>query len=378
MKFLHTADWHIGKKLHDFSLIAEQKDAFEQLEAIAVQENVDAIVIAGDLYDRTVPSEEAVKLLGQMTTNLNLKHHLPIYAINGNHDSAVRLNIGAKWFKYNNFIINTQLKDAFEPIENKDTQFFLLPYFELSLARDYFKDPSIHTMTDALKLIIKQMMVNFDANKQHVLVAHFFAAGSTHRDSETQVEVGGLDPVPLDLLAPFDYVALGHLHNKNAIHHEHIKYSGSLTKFSVSEAHDEKGFWIVDTDKPSDQMAQWYPVTPKNDIVILEDCFENLIDPQNYHQVSDDDFVAVELTDQEIIPNVMNRLREYYPKIISFKRKNGRQKTQQEHQVQIRKLAPLDLMKQFFHDATGNSLSDEQLEFAQKTLTEIEKNGELR
>ena len=116
MKFLHTADWHIGKKLHDFSLFDDQRDAFEQIEQIALREKVDAIVIAGDLYDRSVPSEDAVRLLDQMLIQLNLKDHLPVLAINGNHDSAVRLNTGSDWFKATDFYMNTKLKDAFTPV----------------------------------------------------------------------------------------------------------------------------------------------------------------------------------------------------------------------------------------------------------------------
>lgn len=374
LKFLHTADWHIGKKLHDFSLVEEQRSTFEQIEQIAKTEKVDAIVIAGDLYDRSVPSEEAVKQLNHMLIQLNLKDGFPLLAINGNHDSAIRLNAGSDWYLETNFYLKTQLKDAFDPVEIKDTQFFLLPYFEISAAREYFQDESIKTLRQAMKKIITTMQENFDPSKKHVLIAHFFAAGSSHVDSETTIEVGGLDAVPLDLMDAFDYVALGHLHSKNAVHHEKIKYSGSPVKFSVSEANDEKGVWIIDTDLPSEKMVKWIPLKMKNEIQILQESFSTLMDPKYYHQIPDDDFIAIELTDKEIIPNIMNRLREYYPKIISFKRKNGRVEFENQEQRDVKKADPLEMMQLFFEDATGHTMSTVQLDFAKQTLSQAKRN----
>lgn len=371
MKFLHTADWHIGKKLHNFSLLAEQQDAFRQIEQIAIQEKVDAIVIAGDLYDRSVPSEESVRQLNQMLIQLNLKDRIPILAINGNHDSAVRLNTGSNWFRATEFYLNTRLQNAFSPITIGDTQFFLLPYFELPVARNYFKDDEIHSLNDAMRLIVARMKEHFVENRKHVLVAHFFAAGSFHCDSETQVNVGGLDAVAPDLMNAFDYVALGHLHRKNALQHSKMKYSGSPVKFSVSEANDQKGVWIIDLDHQP--MTKWVPLTQKNDIVVLQEDFETLIDPAFYSQIDDQQYVAVQLTDKEIIPNVMNRLREFYPRIISFQRKNGRKTFNSEQQHDLKKVSPLEMLQTFYHETTGDSLSETQLQFAKETLVKVEK-----
>lgn len=375
MKFLHTADWHIGKKLHDFSLFEDQEDAFDQIEKIAIQENVDAIVIAGDLYDRSIPNEDAVRLLNRMLIKLNLTDKIPLLAISGNHDSAVRLNTGSDWFKATDFYMNTRLKDAFSPVTIKDTQFFLLPYFEITEARNFFNEEKL-SLAKAIQLIVNKMQELFEDDKKHVLIAHFFAAGSSHCDSETQVEVGGLDSVPLDLLNSFDYVALGHLHSKNALHNSKIKYSGSPVKFSVSEAKDEKGVWIVDTDQPQEKMAQWKPLIPKNDIVVLQETFETLTDPNYYRKIDDQQFVAVRLEDKEIIPNVMNRLREFYPRIISFQRQNGRKQIDQEKAREIKKLAPMELLRTFYKEITGSDLSETQSDFAQKQLTKAERGEE--
>lgn len=178
MKFLHTADWHIGKRLHEYPLVKEQHDALAQIAQIAQKEQVDAVVVAGDLYDRSLPSEEAVTLVNQALRDLNLTADLPLLVISGNHDSAVRLATGQEWFKQTKLYLHTRLSEAFTPIEFEDTQFFLLPYFELQEARNYFADESISDLTSAMKLVVAKLKTKFDPAKKQVLVAHFFAAGS--------------------------------------------------------------------------------------------------------------------------------------------------------------------------------------------------------
>lgn len=152
-----------------------------------------------------------------------------------------------------------------------------------------------------------------------------------------------------------------------------MKYSGSPVKFSVSEAQDEKGVWIVDTDQ-KDEMAKWVSLTPKNDIVVLQESFETLTSPEFYRQVDDDQFVAIRLTDKEIIPNVMNRLREFYPRIISFQRQNGRNAITQESGRKIKKLSPLEMLETFYHEATGDKLSSVQQKFAKEELAKAERS----
>ena len=247
MKFLHTADWHIGKKLHGFDLLAEQREAFKQILAIAKEEQVDAVVIAGDLYDRSVPAVEAVEIFNEMMIQMNLKEHFPVLAISGNHDSSTRLETGGPWFNQTQFHLNTRLEQAFQPIEIDNTQFYLLPYFEPIAARLYFEDETIRTIQAAMEKVVAKMQESFLPNKKQVLVSHFFVAGSEKTDSETKLTVGGLDVVPTALLEPFDYVALGHLHGKNALQAPNARYSGSPVKFSLSEMTQEKGVWLVET-----------------------------------------------------------------------------------------------------------------------------------
>lgn len=372
MRFLHTADWHIGKKLHGFDLAAEQKDAFEQIKKIAQTEKVDAIVIAGDLYDRAVASEDAVALLNGMLKELNLQAKYPLLAISGNHDSAIRLETGSDWYSATQFYLNTTFSGAFEPVTIQDTQFFLLPYFQPQLARNYFEDNSLTNLQEIMKKTVAEMETHFDPAKKHVLVAHFFAAGSSHTDSETMLEVGGLNPVPVDVLEKFDYVALGHLHDKNALKHEKIHYAGSPVKFSVSEAATQKGVWIVDTELAR---SRWVPLQPLNDIQILENSYVELTDPALYRKIPSDDYVAIKLTDRAVIDDVMNKLRRYYPRIISLSRVNGRESlmdTNDETTLRT-SLKPQELFENFFEKMTGEQPTELQNKIVQESLTELQK-----
>lgn len=317
MKFLHTADWHIGRRLHGFDLSDEQQNAFDQIEQIAQQEQVDGIIIAGDLYDRRLPAETSVAMVDEMLQKLNLTDHLPIYAISGNHDSATRLATGTPWFKATNLYLHTDLSQAFKPVEVGDTQLFLCPYFEPFDAQQYFNDESLQHLDQSFARVVAEMKQQFDPAKKHVLVAHFFAAGSSTTDSETNLTVGGLAAVPTDLLADFDYVALGHLHGKDALQLPTARYSGSPVKFSLSEASQKKGVWLVDTDQTPVQLT-FKAITPIHDVKQITGRFADLMATADDATVNHEDYVGVTLTDRQPIPNVMARLRDVFPRIVTL------------------------------------------------------------
>lgn len=369
MKFLHTADWHIGKKLHGFSLADEQADAYQQIVELAKREAVDAVVIAGDLYDRAMPSEESVTQLNGMLVDLNLQQQMPVLAISGNHDSATRLHTGSEWFSATHYYLNTELADAFVPVEMNKTQFFLLPYFEPWQARNVFDDQEIRTVEQAMKMVVAKMVAAFKPDMKHVLVAHFFAAGSSQTESETKVVVGGLNAVPLDLLAPFDYVALGHLHNHHALNDDKIRYSGSPVKFSLSEADEQKGVWIVDTDEGT---VTYKPLVPLRDVDTITASFADLMDPTYYDKLNRDNYYGVTLTDRAIIPDVMNQLRTVYPRIVSFERKYGREDGPTAVQVDPN-LDPMTLLGKFFEHVNDEPLSKTQTGWAKTSLADKRK-----
>lgn len=372
MRFLHTADWHVGKKLHGYDLLEEQADAFRQILAIARAEKVDAVVVAGDLYDRSVPSVEAIEVFNKMIVEMNLQEGFPILAISGNHDSSIRLETGGPWFVQSNFYLNTRLDQAFQPIEMHNTQFFLLPYFEPISARLYFDDAEIRTIEQAMKEVIREMEKQFKPDMAHVLVSHFFVSGSEKTDSETKLMVGGLDTVPLSLLGSFDYVALGHLHGKNALQAENARYSGSPLKFSLSEMNQEKGVWIVDTDVQGTHF-EFKEITPLRDVVQIEGGFKELITQEYYESINHEAYIHIQLTDRAVIPNMMNQLRQIYPRVIGVERLFGRGKQvkRSELKKEINTLAPTELVDQFFSEVTGEELTEQQQVWIKGNLAEI-------
>lgn len=370
MRFLHTADWHIGKKLHGYDLLEDQKKSMLDILSIAKKENVDAIVIAGDLYDRSVPSVEAVEAFNQQLIKMNLEEKFPLFAISGNHDSSTRLEAGAPWFSQTEFYLNTRLEQAFIPIEWEDTQFFLLPYFEPIAARLYFDDESIRTLPQAMEKIISEMKKKFLPDKKHILVSHFFVAGSEKTDSETKIEVGGLDGVPGGMLKDFDYVALGHLHGKDALHQENARYSGSPLKFSLSEMNQTKGVWIVET-QPS-ICYRFVELTPLHEMTEVTASFNELTSPAFYQEMNREDYLQIQLTDRAIIPNMMNQLRQIYPRILSVERVNGREEgTKRQITLQKKNLKPQELIATFFEEMTDEKLTERQKNWIDEGLQNL-------
>lgn len=372
MKFLHTADWHIGRKLNGFSLLEEQEAAFSEVMAIAKKEQVDAIVIAGDLYDRSIPSVEAVSLFNKMMVEMNLESGYPVLAISGNHDSATRLETGSLWLKTQNFHLQTQLSQAFEPVEMLDTQFYLLPYFEPFHARQYFQDDSLRDIQGSMKLVIEKMKESFDPKKNQVLVSHFFAAGSTKSESETTLEVGGLDSVPIELLLDFDYVALGHLHYKNAITKtEKAQYSGALLKYSLSEEKQEKGVRIIELSEKK-LTNDFMPIQPLRDVKKISGSFKELTEADFYDTINREDYLAISLTDSTVVVNAIHELRQIYPNLISLERAQSEQTRREstKKETDFVQLKPDILLKTYYKEVTDKELTTRQSEWLEEAIIE--------
>lgn len=368
MRILHTADWHIGKGLAGFDLLDVQRRSFEKLRQVAKDKQVDAMIIAGDVYDRALANAATVRVVNGMFKTLNLDDKLPLLVISGNHDSPARLATGREWFKDTGLHLNTEVGESLTPVVIGDTQFFLLPYFDPIDAQHAFDDDSLTTIEAAMRVVVAKMQERFDPGKHHVLVAHFFAAGSTHSGSETKVNVGGLDAVPLDLLDPFDYVALGHLHNRGAVHAEKVQYAGSLLKYDVSEVNQQKGCYILDTDTMT---REFVPIVQEPEFVHITDSFANitaggepLTDAANYVQFT--------LTDTAVIPDLMNRLRKVYPHTVGVDRATHVNIEESVHEFD-EQLDPMKLLNQFYGDTIGRDMDADEQSWAQKTLTAVVK-----
>lgn len=369
MKFLHTADWHLGKIVNGVSMLAEQRYILEQIARIAEEEQVDGIVIAGDLYDRSVPPADAVTLLNDVLMELNVTLGKPVFAISGNHDSAERLNFGSAWYEKSGLHIQGTLGKELAPIEWDGTQVWLVPYHEPAQVRAAFEDKTVRSFEDAMQAVTAKIRTVWDADKAQILVGHAFVAGGLPSDSERQLAIGNVDRVSTNCFEGFDYVALGHLHHPHAIHHPSIFYAGSPLKYSFSEAKDKKSVRIVTMDgKALVEVRERY-LEPLHDLRIIEGYLADLVSsvaPGN------EDFLQINLLDEGALIDPIGQLRAFYPNVLHLERVQEKLTDSQfERFEDVIKKDDLELFAQFFEHVSGKEISDRQVEIMRETMNSV-------
>ena len=358
VKFLHTADWHIGRKLQGKDLLEDQQYVMNNLISKIDETKPDFLIIAGDLYDRSVPSKEATTLLQELLVKINIECNIPIFAISGNHDSRERLAIGEAWFSKHKFYLHTRLNQAFDKITIEDTDIYLLPYFEPFEAREYFEDATLTTHNSATKRVIDEIYKNIDMSKTNILVAHTFVSGGLETDSEREISVGTVENVAVEIFEKFDYVALGHLHNPNAIKEERIKYSGSPMAYSFSEATQTKGMRLVELTKEIyteefislEQKRKLHNISARYEEVFTKE-FQQNFDCKN-------DYFSMELSGLEGVTDPLPRIKEYYPNTLILKQKrNNNSDIEMKLDKEMLTKSPLELIEGFYSEQTGSELT---------------------
>ena len=361
VKFLHTADWHIGRKLQGLDLLEDQQFVLENLITEMKKINPDFLIIAGDLYDRSVPSKEATKLLQELLVKINIGCNIPIFAISGNHDSRERLAIGEAWFSKHKFYLHTRLEQAFDKISYEDADIYLLPYFEPFEAREYFEDATLTTHNSATKRVIDEIYKNLDTNKTNILVAHTFVSGGLETDSEREISVGTVENVAVEVFDKFDYVALGHLHNPNAIKETRLKYSGSPMAYSFSEASQTKGMRLIEVTKER-YSEEFIPLKQKRKLHNISASYEEVL-MKEFQQNYDckNNYFSMELSGLEGITDPLPRIKEYYPNVLILKQKRN---TGIDNEVKLDRemltKSPLQLIEGFYNEQTGSELTKGQ------------------
>ena len=361
VKFLHTADWHIGRKLQGKDLLEDQQVVLDNLITEMKKINPDFLIIAGDLYDRSVPSKEATTLLQELLVKINIECNMPIFAISGNHDSRERLAIGDAWFSKHKFYLHTRLEQAFDKLSYEDADIYLLPYFEPFEAREYFEDATLTTHNLATKRVIDEIYKSLDENKTNILVAHTFVSGGLETDSEREISVGTVENVAVEVFDKFDYVALGHLHNPNAINEERLKYSGSPMAYSFSEASQTKGMRLIEVTKES-YSEEFIPLKQKRKLHNISASYEEVLTKefqQNYD--CKNNYFSMELSGLEGITDPLPRIKEYYPNTLVLKQKRN---TGIDNEVKLDRemltKSPLQLIEGFYNEQTGSELTEGQ------------------
>jgi len=375
MKFIHTSDWHIGRQLHNVSLLADQRHVLQQLIDYIEQEAVDAVVIAGDIYDRSVPPSTAVELLDEVLTSICMDMKVPVMLISGNHDSAERLRFGSRQLRQAGLHILGSLEQVTEPViissATGETAFYGIPYHDPEMVRN-LSGESISTYDEAHTYLVEKVLQASNRDSKNVLISHCFIDGAEESDSERPLSIGGSDRVSYQPCLDFDYVALGHLHAPQYKGAQHIRYSGSILKYSFSEQHQKKGVTLVEIDAKGFSSSKHLPLIPLRDMRILEGEFSALleqgkVDPHN------DDYLLIRLTDRHAILEPMARLREVYPNILQLEKPGMLISGEQKMNRETLKRGELDMFRDFFEQVYGQTMSEEQDKAIQATIAELHK-----
>lgn len=374
MKFLHLADLHLGKRYNEFSLIADQKYILDEIVGIVEAERCDGVIIAGDIYDKSVPSAEAVELFDGFLNAL-AERGAQVFAISGNHDSAERIAFGSRLMSLGGVHFSPVYSGAVEPVKLRDkygvVNVYMLPFIKPATVRRFFEGQTIEIYNDAVKAAVNAM--NVDTGERNVLVAHQFVTGASHSGSEEFV-VGDLGNVDAEIFAPFDYTALGHVHGAQNVGSPAVRYSGTPLKYSLSEAKNEKSVTVVELGPKGDLNVRTVALKPLRDVVEIRGTYEELTKRSFYGGTTlTGDLVHVVLTDEEEVPDALGKLRLIYPDITSLRYDNAR--TQESSQVgqleAVSARSPIELFSALFEAQNNKPMSPEQRELAESLIEKI-------
>lgn len=377
MRFLHLADLHIGKRVNGFSMIEDQKFVFEQVYNVIENEKIDGIIMAGDIYDKPVPSAEAVKLFDEMLTRL-VSINLPIFVISGNHDSAERIGFGsdilsaAKVYMsrvYNGNLQKIELEDDYGKIN-----VYLLPFIKPATVKNIYKEAEIKDYDDALEYVLSQEKI--DKTKRNVIVSHQFVTGALRSESE-EVSVGGLDNVSVENYEAFDYVALGHIHRAQQMGRESARYAGTLLKYSFSEEKHNKSMTIVDLKEKGNIEIKEIPVKPLHDLKTIKGKFSKITSEEFYKELKKEDYYRAVLTDEDDILNAIGKLKSIYPNLMSMEYDNTRTRSYSvvDNVETGETKSPLDYFEKFFEKQNGRKMSEKQRNYLLEILGEAREES---
>lgn len=377
MKLMHLADLHLGKRVNGFSMMEDQEYILNRILEIMEEEQPDGLLIAGDVYDKTIPPAEAVRLMDDFLTAVAAKH-VPVFLISGNHDSAERVAFGHQlmqgsgiWISpvYDGTIRHHTLGDRWGEVN-----IYLIPFLRPSVVRSFFPDVEIEDYTDALRTIIEDLQV--DTSRRNVVLAHQFvtAAGALPEtcDSE-QLSVGGLDRVDGSVFSPFDYTALGHLHGPQRVGSETIRYAGSPLKYSFSELHQKKSVTVAELRAKGETEIRQIPLQPRREMTELRGTFEEILEEARKKGEPQTDYYHMILTDETDVVDALSRLREYYPNIMLLDYDNRRTRSQKEVEQldRVEERTPGELFAALYEQQNGQEMDSDRKEYLDGLIREI-------
>lgn len=389
MKFIHISDLHLGKRIYGVSMLEDQSYILQEILRIAKEQAVDGVIIAGDIYDKSIPPASAVEVFDQFLVELASAKY-KVFMISGNHDSPERLAFGGRLMEQEGVYMSPVFQKEIKPVEVTDEygtlHMYLLPFVKPIHVREAFEDESIKSYTQAAELVIRNM--NVDESKRNILITHQFVTGAIRSESE-DISVGGSDNVNAEVFNAFDYVALGHLHGPQSVTRATIRYCGTPLKYSFSEARHEKSVTIVEVGDKSKKGEDYInvttiPLVPRRDMHVVKGTFEQLTannsnnsnnndSSQASNQYDNNAYVHVTLTDEEEIPEVMTKLRGVFPNIMKMDYDNTRTRTMNQIEVEtaIETKSPLELFETLYQNQNNTELKKQQWVYLQQVIEQI-------
>lgn len=373
MKIMHLSDLHIGKKVNEYSMLQDQIYILKEILRIIDNEKVETVIIAGDVYDRSLPPNEALELFDEFLYQLSSRN-VNVFVISGNHDSPERISYGGRMMTENKIFLSPVYDGNVKPITLNDdygeVNFYLLPFVRPADIRRYFPDENIENYTDAVKVAIDNMNVDF--SERNILVTHQFVTGAELSESE-DIIVGGTDNVSGEVFDGFDYVALGHIHREQTVGKDNIRYCGTPLKYSFSEAKNIKSVTILDFNDKGNIEYSKIPLTPLRDMREIRGTYYELTLKSSYESTNTEDYLHITLTDEEDIPDAIGKLRSIYPNIMKLDYDNLRTRGSGTVDAieNIESKSPFELFADLFKQQNNQDMSKEQEEIMRNLIDKI-------
>ncbi len=373
MKIMHLSDLHIGKRVNEYSMLQDQIYILKEILRIIDNEKVETVIIAGDVYDRSLPPNEALELFDEFLYQLSSRN-VNVFVISGNHDSPERISYGGRMMTENKIFLSPVYNGDVKPISLNDdygeVNFYLLPFIRPADIRRYFPDENIENYTDAVKVAIDNMNVDF--SERNILVTHQFVTGAELSESE-DIIVGGTDNVSGEVFDGFDYVALGHIHREQTVGKDNIRYCGTPLKYSFSEAKNIKSVTILDFNDKGNIEYSKIPLTPFRDMREIRGTYYELTLKSNYESTNTEDYLHITLTDEEDIPDAIGKLRSIYPNIMKLDYDNLRTRGSGTVDAieNIESKSPFELFADLFKQQNNQDMSEEQEEIMRNLIDKI-------
>ena len=373
MKFVHLSDLHLGKRVNEYSMLEDQEYILTKIINIIDDEKPAGVIIAGDVYDKSIPSAEAVQMFDDFLTRL-AKRNLQVFVISGNHDSPERMSFGSRLMDQSGIHISQVYSGKIEPFAMKDKHgiinVYMLPFVKPAHVKR-FSDESIESYTDAIRVAIAEMKM--DQSARNLLITHQFVTGATRSESE-DISVGGSDNVDVSVFDGFDYVALGHIHSPQNCTSERVRYCGTPLKYSFSEAKDNKSVTVVELAKKGSLSVKTVSLVPMRDMVEIKGRYNEIMLKSFYENTSyQEDYIHITLTDEEDIVDAIGKLRTVYHNLmkLDYDNKRTRSVAQVDGAVDVETKTPIELFSDFYQLQNNQPMSDEQKAFVEDLIEQV-------